>query len=93
MARTKTMRRSRFSESDILRILHEQKAGRSINELARKHGLSERTLYRWKARWGGVRVLATEELRQLVDENYRLRELLAEHKIVSSRPERKHKGK
>jgi putative transposase len=81
------MRRSTFSKSDILKVLREQIGGTSIKEVSRRHGISERTFYRWKARWGAVEVSEAEKVRMLVEENCRLRKLLAESKDSHSDPE------
>jgi putative transposase len=72
------MRRSRFSETDILRVLNEHGGSCSIDEVSRNNGISQRTFYRWRARWGNEEVPAVEQLRLLVAENRRLRDLLAQ---------------
>lgn len=72
------MRRSRFSETDILRVLNEEGGSCSTDEISRNNGISRRTFYRWKARWGNVEVPAVEQLRLLVAENRSLRDLLAQ---------------
>ncbi len=72
------MKRKRFSEEQIIRILKAHEAGTSVAELARQHGVSENTIYRWKARYGGLEVSALKRLRELEQENVRLKRLLAE---------------
>ena len=72
------MRKSRFSEEQIIGILREQEAGASTAEVCRTHGISDATLYRWKARFGGLEVSEAKRLRALEDENVRLKRLLAE---------------
>jgi putative transposase len=72
------MKRSRFSEEQIIGILREHEAGAKAGDLCRKHGLSEATLYNWKARYGGMDVSEAKRLRALEGENARLKKLLAE---------------
>ena len=72
------MRRSRFSEEQIIGILREQEAGVATAEVCRKHGISGATFYKWKARFGGLDVSEARRLRALEDENARLKKLLAE---------------
>ena len=72
------MRRSRFSEEQIIGILKESEAGAKTSELCCRHGVSEQTFYRWKTRYGGLTVNEARRLRALEAENRRLKELLAE---------------
>ena len=72
------MKRSRFSEEQIIAILREQEAGAKTGDLARKHGVSEATLYNWKAKFGGMDVSDARRLKALEAENARLKKLLAE---------------
>lgn len=72
------MRRSRFTEEQIIAVLAEHKAGLKTKELCRKHEISDATFYNWKARFGGMTVPETARLRTLEDENRRLKKLLAE---------------
>jgi putative transposase len=72
------MRRSRFSEEQIIAILKEQEAGMATAELCRRHGISAATFYKWKSRYGGLEVSEAKRLRQLEEENSRLKKLLAE---------------
>ena len=72
------MKRSRFSEEQIIRILREQEAGMKVSDLCRKHGLSEPTFYAWKSKFGGMSVPDARRLKQLEEENARLKKLLAE---------------
>lgn len=78
------MRRSRFSEEQIISILAEHEAGLKTKELCRKHGVSDATFYKWKAKFGGMTVSETARLRTLEDENRRLKRLLAEAAIDNS---------
>ena len=72
------MKRSRFSEEQIIGILRENEAGASAGELARKHGVSQPTIYAWKAKFGGMSVSEAQRLKALEDENRRLKSLLAD---------------
>ncbi len=72
------MRKSRFSEEQIIGILKEHQAGLSAAELCRKHGISDATFYKWRSRFGGMEVSEAKRLRALEDENGRLKRLLAE---------------
>ena len=72
------MRRSRFSEEQIIGVLKEADAGAATAELCRRHAISPATFYQWKARFGGLDVNEARRLRQLEDENRKLKQLLAE---------------
>jgi putative transposase len=72
------MKRTRFSEEQIIGVLKEAEAGAKTAELARKHGISEATLYNWKAKYGGLEVSEAKRLRALEDENAKLKRLLAD---------------
>ena len=72
------MKRKRFTEEQIIGILREQEAGAKTGDLARKHGVSEATLYNWKAKFGGLDVSDAKRLRVLEDENGKLKRLLAD---------------
>lgn len=72
------MKRSRFSEEQIIAILKEQEAGLATTEVCRRHGISSPTFYKWKAKFGGLEVSEAKRLRQLEDENAKLKKLLAE---------------
>jgi putative transposase len=72
------MKRSRFSEEQIVAILKEPELGAKSADLARKHGISEATLYNWKAKYGGLTVSEARRLKSLDDENSKLKRLLAE---------------
>lgn len=73
-----TMRRSRFSEEQIIGILREQEAGMKVAEVCRRHGISDATFYTWKSKYGGLEVSEARRLKSLEDENRRLKKLLAE---------------
>lgn len=72
------MKRSRFSEEQIIGILREQEAGGPTADVCRKHGISSATLYKWKAKFGGLDVSDARRLKALEDENGKLKKLLAE---------------
>lgn len=72
------MKRSRFSEEQIIGILREQEAGAATAEVCRRHGISSATFYKWKAKFGGLEVSEAKRLRGLEEENARLKKLLAE---------------
>ena len=72
------MTRSRFSEEQIIAILKQHEAGVSVADLCRMHGISDASIYRWKAKFGGMDVREAKRLKTLEDENTRLKELLAD---------------
>lgn len=72
------MKRSRFSEEQIIAILKEQEAGVPTADICRRHGVSGATFYKWKAKFGGLEVSEARRLRQLEDENAKLKRLLAD---------------
>ena len=72
------MKRSRFTEEQIIAILREQETGIAVTELCRKHGVSSPTFYKWKARFGGLGVSEARRLKALEDENAKLKRLLAD---------------
>lgn len=72
------MRKSRFTEEQIIAILSEQERGLTTAEVCRRHGISSPTFYKWKAKIGGMEVSDARKLKTLEDENRRLKKLLAE---------------
>ena len=87
------MKRSRFSESQIVTILKEAESGVPLEELSRQHGFSKATFYKWKAKYSGMEVSTLKRLRELEEENRRLKQMYAElsldHKILKDIVEKK----
>ncbi len=75
------MKGNRFSEEQIIRILHEAEAGLSVAEVCRKHNCSEQSFYRWKAKFGGMQVAEAKRLRELERENAQLKKIVAEQTL------------
>ena len=78
------MKRSRFTEEQIIGILKEHEAGVPVVDLCRKHGISNASLYNWKAKYGGMDVSEARKLKALEDENARLKKLLADAMLDNS---------
>ena len=72
------MRKSRFSEERIVGIIQEYAAGAKVSELCRRHGMSDATFYKWKAKYGGMQVCEFRRLKDLERENGELKKLLAD---------------
>ena len=72
------MKKSRFTEEQIIAVMKEGEAGVAVKELGRKYGICHQTYYRWKAKYGGLEVSEARRLRQLEDENRRLKHIVAE---------------
>jgi putative transposase len=75
------MKPARFMEEQIIGVLREYEAGAKTADLARNHGISEATLYSWNVKFGGLDVSEAKRLRQLEDENAKLKKLLAEQML------------
>ena len=72
------MKRTRFSEEQIIGVLKEAEVGAKTADLARRHGVSEVTIYNWKSKYGGLEVSDAKRLKALEDENAKLKRLLAD---------------
>jgi putative transposase len=72
------MKRSRFSEEQIIGVLKEHQAGLSAGDLCRRHGISDATFYKWRSKYGGMEVSDARKLKALEEENRKLKKLLAE---------------
>lgn len=87
------MKRSRYTETQIVKILKEVEAGRKVNEVCREYGISDATYYNWKTKYGGMEASDVKRLKELEDENRRLKQMFAdlslEHRIVKDILEKK----
>lgn len=72
------MKRKRYSEEQIIGILKQHEAGTEVKDLIRQAGISEQTFYRWKSKYGGMEVSDAKKLRQLEDENRKLKTMVAD---------------
>ena len=72
------MKRSRFTESQIVRILKEVEGGRMVKDVCREYGMSDATYYNWKAKYGGMEVSDVKRLKELEKENRRLKQMYAD---------------
>jgi putative transposase len=78
------MKKKRYTEEQIISILKEHEAGASVPELSRRHAVAENTIYRWKSKFGGMEISEAKRLRDLEQENARLKRLLAEAELDKS---------
>jgi len=72
------MKKGRFTEEQIISILKLHESGAKVADIVRQHGISEQTFYRWKSKYGGMEVSDAKRLKQLEDENHRLKQLVGE---------------
>jgi putative transposase len=72
------MKKTRYTEEQIIGILHQAQGGVAVRELCRKHGITETTFYRWRAKYGGLQVSEARRLKTLEEENRRLKRLVAD---------------
>ena len=75
------MKRARFSEEQIISILREGEAGGKVGELCRRHGISDATFYTWRKKYGGLEISEMRRLRQLEEENRRLKSIVADQAL------------
>jgi len=75
------MKKSRYTESQIFQVLKEAESGVPVAELCRKHGMSDATFYKWRAKFGGMDTSSMKRLKELEEENARLKKMYAEEKL------------
>jgi putative transposase len=71
------MKKKRFTETQIVSILHQQEAGKSVKDISREHGISDATFYNWKAKYGGMQISDVKRMKDLEEENARLKRIVA----------------
>lgn len=71
------MKKKRFTEAQIVSILHQQEVGKSVKDISREHGISDATFYNWKAKYGGMQVSDVKRMKDLEEENARLKRIVA----------------
>lgn len=71
------MKKKRFTEAQIVSILHQQEVGKSVKDISREHGISDATFYNWKAKYGGMQVSDVKRIKDLEEENSRLKRIVA----------------
>ena len=76
------MKKTRFTESQILSILKQQEQGLSVSDLCREHGISAATFYNWKAKYGGMNASQLKKLKEMEEENSRLKKMYADLSLV-----------
>ena len=71
------MKKTRFTEAQIVSILHQQEAGKSVKDISREHGISDATFYNWKAKYGGMQISDVKRMKDLEEENNHLKRIVA----------------
>jgi putative transposase len=77
------MKKSRFTDSQILAILKQSEAGTPVPELCREHGISSATFYKWRSKYGGMDASLMKRLKELEEENARLKKMYAEERLIA----------
>jgi len=77
------MKKSRYTDSQILAILKQNEVGTSVADLCREHGMSDATFYNWRSKYGGMDASLMKRLKELEDENRRLKKMYAEEKLIA----------
>ncbi len=75
------MKKSRFTEAQILKVLHKQQEGKKVAEICREFGISEQTFYNWKSKYGGMTLSELQRVKELEAENARLKRIVADQQI------------
>lgn len=75
------MKKSRFTEEQIIKALKRQEAGEKVTDICREFGISQQAFYKWKAKFGGLEVSEAQKLRALEDENHRLKQIVADQAL------------
>ena len=87
------MKKSRYTEAQIVRILQEVEGGRAVKDVCREHGVADATFYNWRAKYGGMELADIKRLRELEQENRRLKQMYAdlslEHRVLKDIIEKK----
>lgn len=87
------MKKSRFTETQIVKILKEVEGGRLVKDVCREHGISDATYYNWKSKYGGMEASDVKRMKELEEENFRLKQMYAElsldHKVLKDIIEKK----
>ena len=87
------MQRKRYTEEKIISILKEHEAGASVPDMARRYGIAENTIYRWKSKFGGMEISEAKRLRELEQENAKLKRLLGDDELDKAALKELIKGK
>ena len=77
------MKKSRYTDNQILSILKQNESGTSVPDLCREHGMSNATFYKWRSKYGGMDASLMKRMKELEDENARLKKMYAEEKLKS----------
>lgn len=87
------MRKSRFTESQIVAVLRQVEGGRAVKDVCREHGISENTYYNWKSKYGGMEISDIRKMKELIEENRQLKQMYAdlslENRILKDAIEKK----